>query len=356
MFLGEYPIWRQQFNKHAKVIDLFELKNKENIESQKKNMKKLCIVGINYGEKYQSFIPFYIYSALINYPKYSVLVFSENKMSSNVRKMLDIIGDIGDYEVVENYGFGLENNQRIAPYTDSKRAIRWLFFDDRFNGYEAIYFGDIDILFCKEKGGIYHQHLKHCETLGLPYSNYIRASAKILNFGLKHAIYYLINGRYQLVISRLKKSVIEQNKFSGLHFVKTREYFEKIIPHIPYYLNLITENHGIINLMNDEAILFDLIARSGLGLPPISPSTPDLDNLHHDNIGFRPHHGIHLGIFRSQKNMINESQVLKSYVYESYYKQYRQMKKHDPVFNKIISLADPFVVNLIKTMESYYTD
>src|SRR5690606_25576803 len=139
-------------------------------------MKKICIVGYNYGLKYQSFIPLYIYSILSNYPGYSVLIFSDCGLEDNVKKQLELIEDIGDFEVVENYDINIGTNKYNLPSGVYKRMARWLFYDKRFDNYETIYIGDIDIFVCKEQKGIYEQHLKHCETLGLPYSNYVRFS------------------------------------------------------------------------------------------------------------------------------------------------------------------------------------
>lgn len=316
-------------------------------------MNKMCMVGYNFGEKYQGFIPFYIYSTLKAYPEYDVLVFSGTKINQQVKRSLILLEGMGNFEVIENYDFGV-NFEDILDYGYYKQALRWLFYDERFEKYESLYIGDIDILILKEEDDIYTQHMKHCKVLDLPYSNYRRAIAKKESFSIKEIVYYTLTLNKKMITRKLNKNVILENRLSGLHFIKTSEYYRKVKPFFNSYLNILTGKEIRNDLFNDEAILFDLIEKSGVGLPPVSPNSPDLDNKNAENIAFRPHHGIHLGIFKNKKTQMNQRQVLQSYVYKNYYSQYSELKNNDSIFIELLNYTSPFTKRIFDNMENYY--
>lgn len=317
-------------------------------------MKNFCIVGISAGDTYQSFIPLYIFSILNNYPEYSVLIFSNTQLSNKTKQMLNLLKGMGQFEVVDNYTFGLDNNLNILNYRFGKQVIRYLFFDHRFNQFETLYFGDIDIFICKEDGGIYEQHSKHCNVLNLPYSNYIRAIARVEKINLKREIKNIFTGKPWGISKSTHNRIVVENRLTGLHFVKTKEYFEKVEPLFPYFINLISDDKKRIHPKRDEEILYDLIKQSGLGLPPISPNSSELDNANYHSIAFNPLHGIHLGIFRDKSTIIRARQILQSYIFESYYRQYKDIKKNNPILQELIDLSDNFVKQQFLSMENYY--
>lgn len=317
-------------------------------------MKKFCMVGVSIGDEYQSFIPFYIFSILKSYPDYSVIIFSDTELCTNTRKMLKLIEDVGDFEVVDKYSFGLKENQQLLNKRSSRQAVRFLFYDERFDKYEALYFGDIDIFICKEPGGIYEQHLQHCDFLNLPYSNYIRALARVEQFSLQRKISHLVNNRFKTQLSELNRRIIVENRLTGLHFVKTKPYFEKVRPLFPYYLDIITGNQVRADLRRDEEILFDLVKNSRLGLPPISPNSTILDNRLAKSIAFCPLHGIHFGMFRDKSVPIIGRQVLQSCIFADYYRQFSEMKVTDPRLSTLIELSNQFVKKQMISFEGYY--
>ncbi|MFW6016887.1 MAG: hypothetical protein ACOCRK_10655, partial [bacterium] len=173
--------------------------------------KKLCVATYVFGELYQQYIPIYIYSLLKNYPEYTPIIFSELPLKVNIKKQLEIVRELGDFTIYESYSYGYYKlmGQRAE-------ALRWLLIHKNFYNYNAVYIGDIDIFFAREIPPIYDQHIKHCDVIGLPYSNIVRVFKKnrdineILNSckesGIIGVFYTLIN------ISSIDK------KLTGLHF------------------------------------------------------------------------------------------------------------------------------------------
>lgn len=316
-------------------------------------MNKTCIVGYNFGTKYLSFIPIYIYSILKHYPNYDVIIFSDSKLDKNTNSMLKKIEGLGNFRIVEDYDFGIAKDVNISSALPSKQSIRWLFFDTILNDYDYVYIGDIDIFICKETMELHEQHIKHCELLGLPYSNYIRTSVDTEKLTLKSSIYYIITRQYGLLRKKIRKEPLVQYRLTGLHFVKRDEYYSKVVPLFKKYINLVSSKNKIV-YNNDESVLYDLVQESGLGLPPISPNSPDIDSNHYNNIEFRPHHGIHLGIFRNKNTTIKQRQLLQSYVYKEYFSQIYRIYQEEEILKELLNMSSGFVNSVFDRMFKYY--
>jgi hypothetical protein len=109
------------------------------------------------------------------------------------------------------------------------------------------YIGDVDVLVLDEN--IEHVHILHCEQLRLPYSNVIRPDSE---------------------------------RLSGLHFVKTRPYFDVIDE--AFIAGLLVRLAPHFSTLSNEAMLYQMMEQT-FGLP----THPDPEVLQ-----FRPTHGFHL--------------------------------------------------------------
>ncbi len=230
--------------------------------------KSLCITTYVSGKEYIEFIPVYIYSILKSYPNYGIIIFCGESLPDNVRNSLDYLNIMGKFTVIENYMEYIPKN-----FIPRKAAAckRWLVYSDEFLGFECLYIGDIDIFILPEETPIHIQHLKHCETIGLGYSNIIR-----------HA---------------------DDKMISGLHFIKTKQYISNILPVLNKYKNMF--NSDKLLYTNSEYMLYDMIKDSGLGL---CPKAKDGEWTNPLDPSFRPLHGIHLAVFRDlivKKRRIN---------------------------------------------------
>jgi len=253
---------------------------------------EICITTYVSGKEYQEFIPCFIYSVLKSYPDYNIIIFCGESLHDNVKESLSYLYQFGQFEVIENFLPFIPTSLTLRVSSMSKR---WLLYSDLFLKYEYIYIGDIDIFIVKETPGLLEQHLIHCDTIDLNYSNVLRRSDK--------------------------------KRITGLHFVKRKLYFDKMLPVIQRYLELMKNNQLTYN-GSCEFMLYDMITESGLGLCPQAESKGCVNPREGS---FRPDHGIHLAVFRDlivkKRKVISENfqekmEILKNMI-------------DDPVFRKI---------------------
>lgn len=212
-------------------------------------MKPLCIAVIC-NDGYQEYIPFYIYYILTAYPEYEIFVYIDGDIKPEIEQSLSLIKNMGIFKIKSlSYKYNKNNDQAL-------KSIRWILHDEEFNNYENIYIGDIDMFIVKESPSLYDSHLKHCEEINLPYSNIIRENTE---------------------------------KMTGLHFMKTQEYFPKALPIIEKYKNLIAQDN--FN-MHNENLLYNILKES-IGLPLIRGN-------------FNTHHGIHMRVFTRRRDLQTE--------------------------------------------------
>ena len=122
---------------------------------------KLCITTFVFGQGFESFIAIYIYSILKSYQAaYFPLIFTHRQLTKNTRKQLDLLRTLGKFEVVQ----GHLQNQKLN--NQQGKSVRWLLDSPRFDDYQAIYIGDIDIFIVPEQPGLFEQHLRHCGSSG----------------------------------------------------------------------------------------------------------------------------------------------------------------------------------------------
>lgn len=258
-------------------------------------MRKLCFAPFVFGD-YTNYVPFYIYSILKSYPDYYIKVFVKGFLTQNQKIALSKLHEklSNNFEIIENYFNNLLTDKGI----EKNRCLRWLIPSKEFKNFENVYMGDIDILIIKENPSLLDSHLQHCTKTNLPYSNTIRKSTK---------------------------------RLTGLHFIKTKEYFNKMNSLINYY---IINNDKIPNNLKDEKFLYSMIKKTiGFG------------NL--KQVTFRPHHGLHLGFFRNFLNYttknLNSYKIIHKMKISEYIASYFNLTGKqqilnlftDPLFNEI---------------------
>lgn len=243
-------------------------------------MKKLCFTTIVHGKIYQRYAPMFVYSCLKAYPFSTVKLFFTGDIDTNFHKAFDCLGDVGNFIIEQNrfHSFPKENQPL--------KSIRWVLPSHYFAEYENVYIGDIDILICREVPSLLEQHLEHCQKQCLPYSNMVRPNS---------------------------------TRLSGLHFIKKDEYYIYMKDVIKKYKRLLKT--GKLKDKN-EMVLYRMIQESSLGFPTDQ---------------FRPHHGLHLGLWRSGPRILNEKKwkgVGGKKSYKIYWEWFKQIED-DPVFQMI---------------------
>ncbi len=286
--------------------------------------ESLCITTFVSGDDYQEYIPIFIFSILKSYPSYEVVVFTDKELRSNVTQSLEMLKHLGAFQVRENYfDYQVSNFSNVSI----SKMKRWLLYEDDFQKFENLYIGDIDMLIVPENPSLMKQHLIHCDTIGLDYSNIIRRSDK--------------------------------RRLSGLHFVKVKPYFEKMLPIIKKYRDLIIQDKFTLEYDSNEFFLYKMILESGLGLCPQASDKNLNDPL---KPVFRPHHGVHLAIFRNYSikkqvtNLLFQKQVIQANHINNPVNKAKMMIE-DPLFEMIVkNIKSRNIKTIMKKFKKYQMD
>jgi hypothetical protein len=246
------------------------------------------------GEPYSYYIPLYIYSILRHYPDYYPLIYYQGKINNDIKKSLKTIQSLGKFEVKE------EVLSKFSTDRATVKTLRWLLYEKEFEDFDYLYIGDIDIFIVRETPSLLEQHIRHSAVLNLPYSNMIREDG---------------------------------NKLTGLHFVEREPYYKSVLPLIKKY-----RQHKKFNRLDptskrsvNEHFLYCLIEQSGLGLPPRTKKECLMSPSDSDKINFRPHHGLHLRVFRKDHPEIKVDEM-----YQQYYLGLKRCES-DPIYQQILS-------------------
>ena len=265
---------------------------------------KICI-SVVVNKNYEKYIPYFIYFITKSYPNYFIKVLFLGSLSEKTKELINVINN--DLVSIEEKFFAgyPKDNQRL-------KSIRWVIPEDVFSDFDYVYIGDVDILICKETPTLADTHMVHLKNNNLPYSNSIRP---------------------------------KQKRFTGLHFFKVKEYYEKMSNIIKQYsTKLKNRKLSLSQRYRNEHLLYDIINK-GIGKLPQNKFRIDIG-------GSGPHHGLHLGIWRGYKSNLPpavKNQIVKDN-YKNHYKFYCEVK-NDNVFKKI-NTAYPLVE--LKYMENFF--
>lgn len=249
-------------------------------------MRNALVIVVN--RAYQKYLPYYVYFAFrLESKGCDIKVFAAGeKISSGIKKLVLSIEPFGDSKVVFDEssfssGYDTSNNQIL-------KSFRWTINRDMVEAYDNIYIGDVDILLCREGEDLFVQHLSHCEKTHLPYSNSVR--------NIDHT----------------------KSRLSGLHFVKCDEYYSLAGKTIEKYSRLLKENGTKVS---NEENLYRIVEESGMGFP---------------KKWWRPHHGIHLGLWRNGGAKISPLQwsVIGRDRYREHYQYFLEIDK-EPELRKL---------------------
>lgn len=317
----------------------------------------LCVTTFVFGGEYQEFIPLFVYSLLRACPEYYPLVFVQQTLVPVVRQRLELLRGLGRFQVKDNYLTGLGwKGQR-------GKALRWLVYDREFSDFEAVYVGDIDMLMMPETPKLHEQHNVHCRVIGLPYSNVLRPTViKKVRKDPVSLIRRVRRAGWKNALRSLACAQVEVNRLTGLHYIRTEEYFRAVLPKMLEFMALLGGGAGeslldrpqYLDGFSNECLLFDLVQESGLGLPPVAEDMAepvDLEYKRFNSPDFRPHHGIHLGIFRTPSLDAVKASILRLPCYREYYRHYQNMKA-DPLFQKMLGLSSESTRTLLARMET----
>lgn len=258
----------------------------------------LCITTV-VNEKYQRYLPVFIYFCMESYPDCGIKIFLTENLLPKYKEHIKLLINRGNLVIIEKAFTNFpKSNQEL-------KTLRWIMVPEMFDGYDNIYVGDIDLLICRELRSLEEQHIVHCENINLPYSNSVRKGS---------------------------------TRLSGLHFIKKEDYYSKVLLSINKYTKKLKEGK-LFNVKN-EVTLYNIIKDSGLGF---------------SNGWFRPHHGLHIGLWRKGPRKIEQRywDVIDKDAYRDYYNYYLKLKNYkDPLFKEITNLKE--IVFMEKSLEKEF--
>lgn len=319
-----------------------------------KKKAKMLLTTFIYGEKYQSYIPFLLYSCYKAYPQYDVILFVHGELNDNIKKLI--------------YHLELKNNVRIREncfddcikMTPAKsQSLRWVLWDDCFLEYHYLYTVDIDMFYIREPMLLHEQHIQHMDFIGVPISNLRRIAEhkrgnisqiknRIKNAGIKSLYSFFTTNNTQF-------------RLSGLHFVKIKEYYTLLTEEIrTKYTEEIYNNNiykYVIGSGSDEILLHEIVEKIGIDTLKISlqtNSTNMLDFEKPNRSEFRPHHGIHMGVFRSENSVLHSEKILNSNPYRYYVDLFRKEIANDKKFLMILADAPDNIKYSFRLFFKYY--
>ena len=263
-------------------------------------MEKECLLTTYVaGKRYQAFIPLLVYSCKKAYPEYDIILFLHETLEVEIKLLLEKSGLIDKVIIRENvYAEDTKMNALKAA------SYRWVLWDDIFLTYKYLYIVDIDMFYIREPKPLHLQHVERMQVSGLPFDNLVRKFRWKRTFrALMRRIKY---AHFHKLPQFISHKVIADNGLSGLHFIdihsfytsSNREYLDTIRARIklPYYF-------PEIMVANNEVLLYRIVTDLGYDCSWLGfQSSPTIMLSFADNMRkeFRPHHGIHLGIFKSQ--------------------------------------------------------
>ncbi|GAH07620.1 unnamed protein product [marine sediment metagenome] len=142
-----------------------------------------------------------------------------------------------------------------------------------------------------------------------------------------------------------------------MHFVKIHPYFEAVKEEQYKLKTMIADKSYKNNPFEDnEVYLYNMIKNSNFDLSRIGIQKNAVNTLNFKNpsrADFRPHHGLHLGIFRTDKMVIECNATLQSDVYLYYVNIFKDFF-NDKLFCDLIKLGSEDLKSILKRLTEYY--
>lgn len=315
--------------------------------------KQLLIVTFIFGREYQGYIPIYFYSIYKHYPEYDAVVYVDRKISQSTQKLVEQIPGYG-----EKYKIVPVDRVKKKLSSQQMKAYRWLLYDDMFDAYQYIYIGDIDIYICKESVPLHEQHIRHMNSQKLVYSNIVRNyshAPAILerwqNKLTKIGIHFSVTGIYY--------RFFYHKRLSGLHFVNTEAYYKAINKQRQKFFRVYYKTDIVSRLYSwkmksysNEALLYYLVAQSRLRLPKQVSGNADILLCEDPNsYKFRPHHGLHFGMWRDKEKADSvHDKYINSQLCQNFYAQFKNELKHDELLKEIEKNSPEKIKKIIRSM------
>ena len=317
-------------------------------------MDRVCLTTFIYGDKYQDYIPFLVYSCNASNPDYDLLLFLHGKLRDDIRLQIERIGK-RNLLIIENKYCDCPDMNPLKA-----KSLRWVLYDDRFLQYDYLYIVDIDMIYIKEPMPLHQQHVIHMEKTGLPYDNIVR------HFRRKpfkpQSIVHRIKLAGMVSFWKYLFSTRKDYRVTGLHFVAVKDYFKVFNTQVREKYRKMIYDGSFVKLSlssNNEAFLYKMLEQEGLHPEQLAVQTESYKMLDYNNphrAEFRPHHGIHLGIFRQDLQAEGKRKtILDSDVYLYYIDAFKRDYAKDPLFCLLLKESSDNIQRQFDNMYRYYS-
>lgn len=314
-------------------------------------MAKVCLTTYIYGAKYQDYIPLLVYSCNKAYPEYDLILFLHEELRPVIKDQLELI-QAKNLTIREKH---FSDCPSITPL--KAKSLRWVLWDDAFMQYDYLYVVDIDMIYIKEPLKLHEQHIRHMKTTGLPYDNLVRHFYRP-SFSLQSLMQRFKHAQFKSLWKFLFGSK-DDYRLSGLHFIDVKRYYEVFDMNLRNKYKKLIYNGDFLNIAmvpNNETFLYSLMKEIGLTPEKLAIQTDSIKMLDFNNPErpeFRPHHGIHMGIFRLKWEP-NSNSILSSSTYKYYIQQFSETALKDDLFLGLYKIMSPSLRQQVDWLMYYY--
>jgi hypothetical protein len=316
----------------------------------------ICYTTYIYGDRYQDFIPLILYSVYRSNPNAHVMLFLNSKIRGDLHAPIELITPY-----YKNFDI-IENTFDDCPKMNAVKAqsLRWVLWNEKFLDFDYLYYIDSDILFIEEAPNLVEQHIRHMKYIKSDYCSNILRQRSLKNTDIVQLYNSYRYGGLKNVFTYLFTS--SALRMSGLHFVKTKEYFNYITKDIiEKYRKQIYSGGVFVKLgwPDNEYMLYSMMKEAGCDMTCFAIQKTSTSMFGFDNpekSEFCPHHGLHLGIFRRDIDQLAEfaKAQLESGDYQYYITQFVEHYYNDDLFIKIFNCLSPDLKHKFAEMYKYY--
>lgn len=270
-----------------------------------------CITTCVTADLYQYYIPTFVYSARKAMPGVAIKIFVQGKLDGTLRS-------IGGADIVE-----LDHDYPPCP-----SILRYLVGDFHFQDYDMVYFTDIDFVF-----------LDHGDKDLFDYHKIIIAKNNTSYAGHR--------GPVRAKKYKWKTWEGKRTRIAGGAFMATRRWlFETRLMRTKTLEGV--KKHGIRYREEDEVLLYNICAKSGLPTPELVGHFICGNKY---NITYRD---LHLGDFKFDKRWVNLPRMEKDFLTEENARKFRDLEK-DSGWRHACAVAekDPIVSLTLERARAY---
>lgn len=218
---------------------------------------EFCAIVCGYDD-YRQYAPLFTGSMLYAYPEAFVRLYMRGVPSQCQRQLDYVRANISDrFEIVLDWMAKARTHRQL-------QSARWFINPEPLMRFRYCYWCDIDFIILPIMPDLVQRHCVHMQQIGMPYSNIVRSPSGQL-----------------------------PHKLTGLHFIETQPYYEKVTPQ----LISSTLQRCLKHKIHNEVILYQFM-KEAFGMPTVVTENR-----------FRPHHGFHLAKTRKPRGHCSQTKL-----------------------------------------------